>query len=86
MADDARHVNRLRWACRRGDRELDLLLSWYLETCYREVPWALQKAFAELLELDDLRLRDHLTGRAPARNRDHRDVIQAMQLRSGNRT
>jgi antitoxin CptB len=47
---------RLRWRCRRGMLELDVLLARYLEHRYPVAPPAEQRAFASLLELQDPQL------------------------------
>lgn len=47
---------RLRWRCRRGMRELDVLLERYLERRYSHAPDAEQRAFEALLELQDPQL------------------------------
>ena len=44
---------RLRWLCRRGMKELDVLLSRYLEECYDSANETQQNAFRDLLELQD---------------------------------
>lgn len=49
-------VNRLRWRCRRGMRELDVLLERYLQERYPSAPAAEQQAFAALLEVPDPQL------------------------------
>jgi antitoxin CptB len=43
----------LRWRCRRGMRELDMLLERYLRERYPSAPAAEQQAFAALLDLPD---------------------------------
>ena len=43
----------LRWRCRRGMRELDVLLERYLRERYPSAPAAEQQAFAALLDLPD---------------------------------
>lgn len=54
---------RLRWRCRRGMRELDQLLSGYLERRYPQAPAAEKAAFAALLELPDPQLAGYFLGR-----------------------
>jgi len=49
-------VNKLRWRCRRGVRELDILLLDYLEHVYPQSDANSQQAFADLLELDNAEL------------------------------
>lgn len=55
-------VGRLRWACRRGMRELDVLVSRYLD---RDFPGASSRdrdAFVRLLGLQDPELAGYLIG------------------------
>ena len=54
---------RLRWRCRRGRRELDLLLERYLNDRYGQASAAERAAFEALLERSDPELEDLLTGR-----------------------
>ncbi len=56
----------LRWRCRRGMRELDVLLERYLTACWPVAGAAERQAFAELLELSDPDLAGLCLGRAPA--------------------
>lgn len=55
---------RLRWRCRRGMRELDVLLARYLETRYPQAPEHERDAFRRLLDLPDPELQGLLLGRA----------------------
>lgn len=54
---------RLRWRCRRGMRELDVVFQRYLEQRYRQAPAAEQRAFEALVELQDPQLLNYLVGR-----------------------
>lgn len=49
-------AGQLKWRCRRGMRELDVLLERYLEERYPSAPAAEQQAFAALLEAPDPQL------------------------------
>ena len=49
-------AGQLRWRCRRGMRELDVLLERYLQERYPSAPAAEQQAFAALLEVPDPQL------------------------------
>ncbi|MEO1765660.1 succinate dehydrogenase assembly factor 2 [Thiobacter aerophilum] len=57
-----RELARLRWRCRRGMLELDLVLLRFLETAYPRLDAAGQAAFRALLELEDAVLLDLLAG------------------------
>jgi antitoxin CptB len=56
-------VARLRWRCRRGMRELDVLLLRYLEEDYPRASLADRDAFARILELQDPEIFGYLVGR-----------------------
>ena len=58
--DDRTRMARLRWRCRRGMRELDVVLQRYLEQCYPGADAAEQRAFERLLELQDPQLLAYL--------------------------
>ena len=60
---DAREFARLRWRCRRGMRELDVLMSGWLDQHYESASAGQQAAFRELLEQPDPLLLAWLTGR-----------------------
>ena len=47
---------KLRWQCRRGTRELDLLLTHYLEIHYPSADEEEKARFIGLLQLDDTEL------------------------------
>ncbi len=54
---------KIRWRCRRGRRELDLLLERYLDRCYEQADAAERLSFESLLERSDPDLEDLLVGR-----------------------
>jgi antitoxin CptB len=53
---------KLRWQCRRGMRELDLLLTNYLDNDYGQADEQQKEAFHELLALPDPELIGYLLG------------------------
>lgn len=55
--------SRLRWQCRRGLKELDILLEAYLNEQYSQAPVEEQRAFADLLNLPDPLLLGYIMGR-----------------------
>ncbi|MCU0761371.1 MAG: succinate dehydrogenase assembly factor 2 [Steroidobacteraceae bacterium] len=60
-------LGRLRWACRRGMRELDVLMSRYLERDFPRASSGERDAFVQLLGLQDPQLAGYLiAGEAPA--------------------
>ena len=61
--DSGLRRRRLYWQCRRGMRELDLLLQGFLETGFDRLTETEQKAFEDLLGLPDQLLLAYLMGR-----------------------
>ena len=62
MADTT--LARLRWRCRRGTKELDLLLGGWLERRWESADGDRRRSFQQLLEQPDPDLADWLTGRS----------------------
>jgi len=56
-------LGRLRWRCRRGMKELDSLLTAYLDRHFESASAREQRDFRELLELQDPELHDYCLGR-----------------------
>ncbi|MBD9355666.1 FAD assembly factor SdhE [Methylomonas albis] len=56
------NINKLRWRCRRGTLELDLMLLRYLENRYLAAEPTEQQEFLLLLELEDTELMRYLMG------------------------
>ena len=46
-------MSRLRWRCRRGMKELDVVLTAWLDRCYASASATEREAFKSLLEMDD---------------------------------
>ena len=61
---DPSEQSRLRWRCRRGMRELDVLLTRYLEEAYPGASAGDQAAFRRILDMPDPELYGLLLGRA----------------------
>jgi antitoxin CptB len=56
-------LGRLRWRCRRGMKELDLLLTGYVDWDYRHADPDHQEAFRRLLDCPDPTIYDYVLGR-----------------------
>lgn len=56
------NINKLRWRCRRGTLELDLMLLRYLESRYPKADISEQQTFLLLLGLEDTELMRYLMG------------------------
>lgn len=74
----AAHLSRMRWHCRRGMRELDVLLTRYFEEVYPSATSQQQKAFADLLDLQDPLIMAYVTGKQTPDSKDIADVIQQL--------
>jgi antitoxin CptB len=72
-------LQRLRWQCRRGMLELDLLLTGFLETGYQDLDEKQQSAFVRLLGYQDQILHDWLMGQAVAADRELRDLVNRIR-------
>ena len=71
-------VDRVRWRCRRGLLELDLLLASFLERCYDGLDAEGRRLFAELLEQPDNDLLDLALGRREPAAR-HQAVVTLLR-------
>jgi len=69
------HLNRIRWHCRRGMLELDLMLNAFLERHLERLDGGQIDAFRELLEYGDNDLLDLVMGRAEPANERVRAVL-----------
>jgi antitoxin CptB len=58
-------LGRLRWRCRRGMKELDVLLARYLDRHFCRAPIGEQEAFRQLLETQDPILHAYCLGSEP---------------------
>lgn len=63
-----KELERVRWRCRRGLLELDIVLGRFVEQRYAGLDEQQQAAFDELLDMPDTELWDMITGKeAPTR-------------------
>ena len=74
-------IARLRWRCRRGMRELDQLLGWYLETRYPHDDAPTQRAFEALLDAQDPDLWNWFCGRGAPAQAEWRGIVDAIRNR-----
>ena len=70
---------RLRWLCRRGMKELDLLLKKYIEHKYTDAPAADQQAFKSILNMQDPELYDLILGRTESEDTDVARIIKTLR-------
>lgn len=79
MSDANELLGKLRWRCRRGMKELDLLTLGYLERHYPNAAQDEQQAFAELLEVQDPLLMSYMVGRETPGDAPTARVVAVMQ-------
>jgi antitoxin CptB len=72
-------LGRLRWRCRRGMRELDVLLMRYLERDWPQAGAAQRAAFADLLEWQDPEINALLVGRLAPENEALASVLECLR-------
>ncbi|MGB7932753.1 MAG: succinate dehydrogenase assembly factor 2 [Gammaproteobacteria bacterium] len=77
MTEDPQHSrNRLAWQCRRGMRELDVLLNGFLEHRYERLDAQERSSFARLLDYPDAVLFEWLMGRMVPADKDVASIVQ----------
>ncbi|WP_305907994.1 succinate dehydrogenase assembly factor 2 [Methylomarinum sp. Ch1-1] len=57
-------LSKLKWRCRRGTLELDILFRRYLDQCYCQADASERHVFLQLLELEDGELMRYMMGYA----------------------
>ena len=78
MAADV-NMARLSWRCRRGMRELDVMLTRYLDRAWTTASPAERDAFVQLVELQDPDLLGYLVGRATPAEETQRAIIACIR-------
>lgn len=68
-------MSRLRWRCRRGMLELDLLLQGFVDSGYTALDESEQDLFTQLLELPDQELFESLMGISEPEKKEFSHVI-----------
>lgn len=76
---DPAELGRLRWRCRRGMRELDVLLLRFLERDWPASGPAEQAAFRELLERQDPEINALLLGRLEPEGEALANVLERLR-------
>lgn len=70
---------RLRWSCRRGMLELDVLLGNFLEKAYLQLDLAGQELFVKLLDYSDQDLFEWLTGKKQPVDQDIQWIVEKIR-------
>ncbi len=72
-------LSKLRWVCRRGMRELDVVLREYLDNYYLNSNQREQQTFKQLLELEDPILFSILMNYSEPENSEQKAIIVKLQ-------
>lgn len=78
---DTYSLSKLRWHCRRGMRELDVLMLRYLEDSFESAPALEQQGFVELLALEDPILFAYVVGREEPQDENLQKLLK--KIRTG---
>jgi antitoxin CptB len=72
-------LSRLRWKCRRGMLELDLLLRDFLDTGYAHLDAQERKSFDHMLDYPDAVLLEWLMGRIRPTDKDVEQLVDKIR-------
>jgi len=78
---DLNNKAKLRWACRRGMLELDVLLMPFVEQAYEQLDEAEQALFQRLLECDDPQLFAWFMGHETCADPDFARIVDVILSR-----
>ena len=79
MSNDATEYARLRWRCRRGLLELDVVLQNFLDREYQRLNPEEQAAFTDLLAKQDDTLLGYLNGLHEPPEKELRDIVNKLR-------
>lgn len=68
-------INRITWKCRRGMREIDLLLREFSNSALHEIDQENLNVFDRVLDYDDQKLFDYIFKNESLDNKVHEDFI-----------
>lgn len=74
-----RDHNRVRWLCRRGMKELDIVMNRYLENIYGALSEQDQQHFKDFLELEDPDIYSWMMGRSNPENEHYSAIIKQLK-------
>ena len=72
-------LDRVRWRCRRGMLELDLVLKEFMEKYYRQLSVPETETFKEMLNCPDNELWDLIMARAVPENQSWNNVLNLLR-------
>lgn len=72
-------LSRLRWLCRRGMKELDVVMTQYLDTHYEIASEVEKESFKHLLDMQDPDLYALLLGQEICSNNDIQNLLVSLR-------
>ena len=76
-------LSRLRWRCRRGIKEMDLVFQGFLEQEYQQLNEQDKALFEKILDESDLDILDWILGHKDVTNTEYAELIEKFrQLKS----
>jgi len=79
MSSGEQRLGKLQWRCRRGMKELDLLLSNFLERQHDDLLTGAWPQFEAFLDEDHNLVSDWLQGRAVPERFDYRELLDSIR-------
>lgn len=79
MAEPENELSKLRWHCRRGVKELDVVLTKYLENHYPSAGSTSKNAFKRLLQIEDPELLSLVMGYHQSDDPEQNAVLDKMR-------
>ena len=73
--NEAEDLGKLRWRCRRGVRELDVLMTRFLDESYSGLTDLEKSAFCKLLEVQDPIIMSWVFGRDSCADKDLQGIV-----------
>lgn len=71
-------AGKIRWRCRRGVRELDVLLTRFLDQTYDSLSNSQKIAFCKLLEVQDPIIMDWIFARSSSDEKDVQEIVKQL--------
>jgi antitoxin CptB len=72
-------INQLRWACRRGLLELDLLLNTYVDKVYDQLTDEEKWQFISLLDMQDQEMYEMLSGKTSPNDKQLAELLDKIR-------
>lgn len=83
--DIINHISRLRWACRRGMLELDVILNNFLDEAYPPLATKEKEGFVKMLACSDPELFSWLVGEAVPEDMDLTSIVLMVRAHAQSR-